>query len=96
MQRDIGLLAFLFKQGLEVDHPVVENLEGVPMEAFGRGLDEFRGHGLEYFLHSPAFGETKNRAASRIGGIGPRCSRAPIQEPTLQSFGILHAKGIKC
>ena len=41
VQGDIRLHARRFQQGLQIDHPVVEHLEGVPMEAFGRGFDEF-------------------------------------------------------
>ena len=69
--------------GLEVDHAVVEHFECVPVEALGRRFGD--GH----FFYSPACVEDVVPGRVRIGGIGPRGSCAPIQEPSLQSCYIL-------
>ena len=78
MDRDIGLDALMLEEGLDMDHPVVENLEGVPMES-GRGrVCELKRHGGGYFFHSPAL--LKRRSGkSRIWREGP--ARQPCSYP---------------
>ena len=78
VDRDVGLNARR-DDGLEIDHAVVEHFECVPVEAFGGRF--CKGH----FFHSPACVENVVPGRVRIDGIGPRGSRAPIQEPVLQS-----------
>ena len=82
VDRDVALNARR-DGGLEVDHAVVEHFECVPVEALGGRFGD--GH----FFYSPACVEDAVPGRVRIGGIGPRGSCAPIQEPSLQSCYIL-------
>ena len=76
------------QQGLEVDDPVVEHLEGVPVESVRGWFDQmWVGHGVRRtFLLLPGLRMVQCRAVVRIGGIGPRGCRVPIQESFQQSL----------
>ena len=51
--RHVGLDAFRLEQGFQVHDPVVEYLQGVPVESFGGRFDEVLGHKAEDISPTP-------------------------------------------
>ena len=69
MVRYIRLDTFGIKQGFEVDDPVVEYFQGVPVVSFGGGIDDGGCHDAGCISHSPAFRGVERQAEFGLTGL---------------------------